>query len=260
MTPDSGRHSLPGVSCVTMLSPGAAWQCALVRHPFGYQAHVFVLDRYQRAEHSIRRRFFFRNAPADPVTRLPVIDTAGFRLRISEDRRGRYLSGSMEDKAGHACLWDIRTDGLHTAPGHHLFRAQGTLSLDGEEFLFPPVSSFLCAETLTSPFLSGTGCILQPVAAFHLSSAADQSGYMMSGRQSEQLPPVDQIHTGPDGTELLFRDAVPAFHFSPEPKGPSRAFRFPIGKNHEAVTDFGQWNRTDADWPHPFPGFLISVI
>ena len=102
MSPISRRQSGPAVFCVTMLSPGAAWQCALVRQHFGYQAHVFVLDRYQRSEHSIRRRFFCENMPLDPVTGLPVIDTAGFRLRISEDRRERYLSGFIEDKPAKA--------------------------------------------------------------------------------------------------------------------------------------------------------------
>ena len=263
MSPISRRQSGPAVFCVTMLSPGAAWQCALVRQPFGYQAHVFVLDRYQRSEHSIRRRFFCGNMPSDPITGLPVIDTASFRLRVSEDRRERYLSGSIEDKAGQSCLWDIRIDALHTAPDHHLFRAQGTLSLNGEEYLFPPVSSFLSADTLTSLGVSGfcgTGCILQPAAAFHLSSAADQSGYMLSGLQTEQLPPVDQIHFGHDGADLLFSAAVPAFHFRAEPKGPGRAFRFFIDKKHEAVTDFGLWESEGTSFPQPFPGFLISVI
>ena len=106
----------------------------------------------------------------------------------------------------------------------------------------------------------GTGCILQPTEAFHLSSAADQSGYMLSGLQTEQLPPVDQIHFGHDGADLLFRDAVPAFHFRAEPKGPGRAFRFFIDKKHEAVTDFGLWESEGTSFPQSFPGFLISVI
>ena len=45
--------------CVTMLSPGAAWQCAVIPHFFEYTAVVHLANRYENTV--CRRECSFRS-------------------------------------------------------------------------------------------------------------------------------------------------------------------------------------------------------
>ena len=137
----SGR--LPDAFCVTMLCPGAAWQCALVRRSLQWRFTVQAADRYDGTCWRAERACFHPGGwPLSPEG-LPDIKEKAFRLVTTQQHRRLFLSGSVEPKEADNFLWDIRLDPLCES----LYRAEGRVVIGSRELLFPSASAFLAVQT-----------------------------------------------------------------------------------------------------------------
>ena len=230
--------------CATMLSPGAAWQCVLVRHALFTEATVFLMDRYQESvrQYSVRlpRRTLSLSADAE----LAPIDTPTFRLMRHERKGQRSLSGFIEQERGDSLLWDIQLTPVLQEPGLRLCRCQARLSMRGEEYLFPSASSFLVTQG--GLFATGAGLGADPQAAFCMTShggALQRDGARvplpLSGEFSADEPAPDDV------AQLI---------------GPEAAvFRIPLSRHSAMETRLGRWALSAYDGLE-VPGFLLSVI
>ena len=239
--------------CVTMLSPGAAWQCTVIPHFFQYRAVVHLADRYEKTV--CRRECSFRS---QAVTRedgalLPQISALTFRLRTSTDKGIRYLSGSTDTGKAGNLLWDIRLNPVLSESGRQLFLASGRVVLADCEYLFPAVSSFLLIDENMDRSCAA-GCTQDPLRAF--CTGEGNTGAAVAGGIRKSLsgftlqePSAMQIPDMPD--PLIFCISDPS---------PDMRFRMKLRHGRQAETRFGSWSAGNDAGDTPLPGFIISVI
>ena len=239
--------------CVTMLSPGAAWQCAVIPHFFQYRAVVHLADRYEKTV--CRRECSFRS---QAVTRqdgalLPQISSLTFRLRTSAEKGIRYLSGSTDTGKAGNLLWDIRLNPVLSESGCQLFLASGRVVFADREYLFPAVSSFLLIDE-NMDRACAAGCAQDPLRAF--CAGEGNTVAAVAGRTRKALsgftllePSAMQIPGMPD--PLIFRASDPS---------PDTGFRVKLRHGLQAETRFGSWSACTAAGGVSLPGFIISVI
>ena len=246
-----------GLCCVTMLSPGAAWQCVIRRQAFRMNMAIRLLDRYQDTAVDADRSILCRTVPMSDGKGNLQINNRFFRLRMSQDKGLRYLSGFIETVSESTMLWDIQLTPLHEEPGLRLYRAQGRFVTSQREILFPPASSFLVIEDRIE-CSRGIGCALNPFSAVYLSEK--HAGFSLAERVYRSLPSAD-FRTEENGSvSCIWLENAERFCFQSSPLHSRQSFRIQLSKHHEMITSLGGWTDESLPGKHTLPGFIISVI
>ncbi len=239
--------------CVTMLSPGAAWQCSILRQIPGMKMSVCLMDRYEDTVEQAEHTSFFHTAPmTDQSSRLSV-DSSSFRLRMTQDKGKTYLSGFIETASKDSLLWDTELTPLHEEPCWQLCRAQGRFVSAEREILFPSASSFLVIE-YDPDCTRGLGCAQDPFSAVYLSGK--DNGLSLTKKTRRSLPTaVFQSEEG--GVSCIWPENAEHFRFQPSSQ---QRFHIRLSRHRTMVTTFGLWSDESLIEKRTLPGFITSVI
>ncbi len=139
----SGQIQPNRIMSIVMQSPGAAWQCILIRRPLGFQVTVRLVNHYDDNILTIDRFYpSIAGFPLDPEG-WPLIEKASFRLLHRIDKHGTYISGFIEDNEMESLQWDIRLLDCIPSTDQDSYSAQGRIIFSGQEILFPSTSTRL---------------------------------------------------------------------------------------------------------------------
>lgn len=241
---------------ITMLAPGAIWQCALIPRLLRTDVIVHLADRYDGTSRSSQQSCP-RRTRACSFTVLPQIDEARVHLQTSSLHGRQHLSGSIETRETGPLLWDIRLEPVCSGNQQHsLYRAEARLSASGQEILFPAKSSFLSIWSSTGT-LSAAGCLHEPLNALLFDHAG---GWVMTGGRSKPITSSCLSVSATGQVSLRRPDTDVALLFTADPLSVEQGLSVPLSSKRHALTQWGSWQSQQTGEPRAIPGFITSVI
>ncbi len=243
--------------CATVLSPGAAWQCAVIRERLYTQATVQIINRYDSTFHRLERKLPFFSLAALSAEEWPEADSKYFRFRMSRSKRSSFLSGFIESRSGQRLMWDIELTSVHQETACQMYTVQGRMDLDGQEILFPAVSSCLLMETEldTSRAFASTN---RPLAALYLSQSSE--GFILDRHSIERIPPAENFVQVGESVNCSWHSEAAAFTFTPTSSEPVQVLQTDLPGHRKMITHFGHWRVESSFSEDLLPGIYISVI
>ena len=257
MTKSAGNRALSHTFCATVLSPGTAWQCAVIRERLCTRVTVQIFNRYDGTFHRLERKLPLFSLVAQRDSTWPDVDSKYFRFRMSQSKRSSFLSGFIENSSGQRLMWDLELTPLHRETAWQMYSIQGRMDLDGEESLFPSVSSCLLMETDVNTFRA-FACINQPLAAFYLSQASE--GLILDNHNAIQLPPAENFGQTGQSVYFFWKNEVAAFTFTPASSEPVQTWQINLPGHRRMITCLGLWTVESYFSENPLPGIYIFVI
>ena len=227
---------------ITMLAPGAIWQCALIPRLLRTDVIVHLADRYDGTCRSWQQSCP-RRTRACSFTVLPQIDQARVHLQTSSLHGRQYLSGSIETRETGTLLWDIRLEPVCSGNQR-------------QEILFPAKSSFLSIWSSTGT-LSAAGCLHEPLNALLLDHAG---GWVMTGGRSKPITSSCLSVSATGQVSLRRPDTDVALLFTADPLSVEQGLSVPLSSKRHALTQWGSWKSQQTGEQRAIPGFITSVI
>ena len=242
----------PDSVCVTLLSPGAAWQCAVVRRGLRLECTAQLWSRYTNGFDRVAVSFLSPRARLTDGAGWPQLREERCRLVTGREHQALYLSGSAEDRG--TMLWDLRLIPFTKEEGGPLYRTEGRIICNGQETLFPFAASFL----LLQRGLPALCCAGFSAASRARLSLTDTAGGAFTAESCRIVLSPGTVRQGQDGGDVYsFQDTETRLYFCPiiQPE-----FRFRLPHGAAAVTRFGSWRSEAPALLTGLPGFIISVI
>ncbi len=257
MTKAAGNAAPAHTFCATVLSPGAAWQCAVIRGRLYTHATVQIINRYDGTFHHLERKLPFFSLAAPSVEKWPEADSKYFRFRMSQSKRSSFLSGFIESGSGQRLLWDIELTSVHRETAYQMYTVQGRMDLDSQEILFPAVSSCLLMETELDT-CRAFAYANRPLAAFYLSKSSE--GVILDRHSTVSMPPAESFVQNGKSVNCFWHSEVAAFTFTPTSSEPVQVLQADLPGHRKMITHFGHWRVDSYFSGDPLPGIYISVI
>ena len=257
MTKAAGNTAPAHTFCATVLSPGAAWQCAVVRGRLYTHATVQIINRYDGTFHRLERKLPFFSLAAPSVEKWPVVDSKYFRFRMSRSKHSAFLSGFIENSTGKRLMWDIELTSVHRETAYQMYTVQGRMDLDGQEILFPAVSSCLLMETELDTSRA-FACANRPLAALYLSQSSE--GFILDRQSTERMPPAESFVQDGASVKCSWHSEVAAFTFKPTSSEAVQVLQTDLPGHRKMITHFGHWRVDSYFSGELLPGIYISVI